>query len=314
MTTRLIRFPSLASIGLQGGVITIGNFDGVHCGHQALIAHVLQRAHELNLPTTVITFEPHPLEFFNKTHLTVPRITRLREKFKALAATGADNVVIIPFNQQLADMSASEFVQQILVKGLNAKHIVIGDDFRFGHKRLGDFSLLTNLGRESGFTVEAMPTLLLDHERVSSTRVRAALTSGQLDLAATLLGHSYTMQGRIRHGDKLGRELGFPTANIYLHRRLTPLHGIYTVYMHGLGALPVAGVANIGTRPTVNGTTTLLEVHLLDFSEDIYGRYVEVEFCQKVRDEERLPSLEILKEYIASDVAIAKAYFAGRED
>lgn len=310
--TRLIRFHSLISNELHAGVITIGNFDGVHHGHQALISHVLQKARALNLPATVMTFEPHPLEFFNKAHVTVPRITRLREKFKALAVTGVDNVVILPFNQLLAAMSASEFVQQILVKGLDAKHIVVGDDFRFGHKRQGDFSLLTTLGDEYGFTVEAMPTLLMNEERVSSTRVRAALTSGQLALAADLLGHPYTMQGRIRHGDKLGRELGFPTANIHLHRRLTPLHGIYIVYMHGLGDQPVAGVANIGTRPTVNGTTTLLEVHLLDFNADIYGRYVEVEFCAKVRDEERFANLDVLKEYMASDVAIARAYFAGK--
>lgn len=310
MTTRLIRSPKWIPKEARGGVVTIGNFDGVHRGHQALIARMLKKANALVAPSTVITFEPHPQEFFNQANVTVPRITRLREKLTALSQCGVDNLLIIPFNQLVVSMPAADFVEQILVQGLGVKHIVIGDDFRFGYQRQGDFALLTALGRQYGFTVEAMPTLLIDDERVSSTRVRAALTSGRLDLAEALLGHPYTMLGRVSHGDKLGRELGFPTANIHLHRRLTPLHGIYTVYVHGLSEQPLPGVANIGTRPTINGTTTLLEVHLLDFNRDIYGCDVEVEFCEKIRDEERLPNLEILKEYIASDVAIARAYFA----
>ncbi len=307
--TRLIRSLKGIPEEARGGVVTIGNFDGVHLGHQALIARMQEKAKHLAGPTTVITFDPHPQEFFSKDRVTVPRMMRLREKFAALRAASVDNVFIIPFNQQVAEMPAEVFVEQILVQGLGVKHLVIGDDFHFGYQRKGNFNMLMTLGAIYGFSVEAMSTLLIEEDRVSSTRIRAALARGQLELAETLLGHPYTMLGRVSHGDKLGRELGFPTANIHLHRELTPLHGIYTVYVHGLADHPLPGVANIGSRPTIDGTTTLLEVHLLNFDQDIYGAYVAVEFCHKVRDEERLPNLEILKEYIASDVAIAKAYF-----
>jgi riboflavin kinase/FMN adenylyltransferase len=190
-------------------------------------------------------------------------------------------------------------------------HIIIGDDFRFGKGREGDLPLLQAMAKQLEFSIVAMPTLLLEDERVSSTRVRQALMENNLVLAARLLGRPYTMQGRVRHGDALGQQLGFPTANIHLHRRLTPVKGIFTVYMHGLTDKPLPGVANIGTRPTVGGTRTLLEVHLLDFNQNIYGRYIEVEFCQKLREEERYPSLELLKEQIARDVVVARDYFEG---
>ena len=309
MPTKLIRSLYNVTPLEQGGVITIGNFDGVHLGHQELVRRVIAAARERHVPATVVTFEPHPFEFFEKGIHTIPRITRLREKFRALSACGVDNVLILPFNQKLASVSASDFVKSVLHRYLKTVHIIVGDDFRFGHKRQGDFALLQQCGEQLGFTVEAMPTLLIDGERVSSTRVRQALLRGDHATAARLLGHPYSMLGRVRPGDQLGRQLGFPTANIYLHRKLTPVCGIYTVYMHGIAPHPLPGVANVGTRPTVDGTRTLLEVHLLDFNQDIYRRYVQVEFCEKLRDEERFASLAILKAHIANDVEVARNYF-----
>ncbi len=309
MSATLIRSLYNITPAALGGVITIGNFDGVHLGHQQLVRRVIEAARERGVPATVVTFEPHPFEFFEQEVHTIPRITRLREKFRALANCGIDNVLVLPFNQKLASLSASDFVESVLYKNLKPVHVIVGDDFRFGHKRQGDFALLERLGQSLGFSVEAMPTLVIDGERVSSTRVRRALASGDHQLVSKLLGHSYSMLGRVRPGDQLGRQLGFPTANIHLHRRLTPVLGIYTVYMHGLYAHPWPGVANVGTRPTVDGTRTLLEVHLLDFNQDIYGRYVQVEFCEKLREEERYPSLELLKEQIKNDVEVARNYF-----
>jgi riboflavin kinase/FMN adenylyltransferase len=293
----------------QGGVITIGNFDGVHLGHQQLLAAVVKQARVEKVPSVVITFEPHPFEFFAQEKLTIARITRLREKFTALAACGVDNVLLLNFNQQLAAIPATTFVTEILQRTLKPKHIIIGDDFRFGKQRQGDFQLLQQMGHELGFSVTAMPSVLLDGERISSTRLRQALMAGDLALASQLLGHPYMMHGRVRHGDKLGRQLGFPTANIFLHRRLSPLQGIYTVYLHGIADHPLPGVASIGTRPTVGGKTILLEVYLLDFAQDIYGRYVQVEFCKKLRDEERYATLDLLQQQIEKDVAQAREYF-----
>jgi len=309
MAAKLIRSIYNIRPEVQGGVVTIGNFDGVHVGHQALVKSVVTKAKELKVPSLAITFEPHPFEFFGKENLTIPRLTRLREKFLALAECGIDYVLIIPFNQALADLSASDFVTQIIHHSLRPVHLIIGDDFRFGHKRQGDFAFLQEMGKPLGFTVEAMHTVLVEGERVSSTRVRKALADGDHALANRLLGHPYTMHGRVRRGDQRGRQWSFPTANIYLHRKLTPVRGVYTVYVHGLGDKPLPGVANVGMRPTVDGTRTLLEVHLLDFDKDIYGRYVRVEFCEKLRDEVRYASLDLLREQIAKDVAAARNYF-----
>lgn len=310
MSTRLIRSLYNLSPSAQGGVVTIGNFDGVHLGHQALLAEVVGQAKKRGVTSTIITFEPHPFEFFAGDKLTIPRITRLREKYTQLARSGVDNIVILEFNQALANQSASDFVS-MLQQALRPCHMVIGDDFRFGKGREGDFQLLEIKAKEYGFDLAAMPTFELAGERVSSTRVRKALKDDDLTLASQLLGRPYTMLGRVRHGDALGKQLGFPTANIHLHRRLTPVKGIFTVYIHGLSDKPLPGVANIGTRPTVGGTRTLLEVHLLDFNQNIYGRYIEVEFCKKLREEERYPSLELLKEQIAKDVVAAREYFEG---
>jgi riboflavin kinase/FMN adenylyltransferase len=257
----------------------------------------------------VVTFEPHAFEYFGGAQVTVPRLTRLREKFFALAACQVDYVLVLPFNQTLANLSARDFVVGLLFDKLHPIQVVVGDDFRFGHQRQGDFHLLQTLGASLGFTVEAMPSVMLAGQRVSSTWARQALAQGDHELVQKLLGRAYTMMGRIRPGDQLGRQLGFPTANIFLHRKLAPIRGVYVVFMHGVAERPWPGVANIGTRPTVDGTRTLLEVHLLDFNQEIYGSYVTVTFCAKLRDEVRYPSLDLLKEQIAKDVVRARQYF-----
>lgn len=326
--TTLIRSLRQIAPEHRGCVMTIGNFDGVHGGHQRLIAQVIAEAKARNCPSLILTFEPHPFEFFahnqnnHNTHNTpnthnkenqfkLARLTRLREKFTALAKTGIDYVLTLPFNRDVANMTASHFVAEILYHTLACKHIIVGDDFRFGYKRQGDVLFLGRLGKQYGFNVEVLPTIHENQQRISSTRVREALNQADLSEAAKLLGRPYTMQGRISHGDKLGRELGFPTANIFLHRQLTPFTGVFTVLVYGITDYPLPGVANIGIRPTLEqNTRTLLEVHLLDFDQTIYGRYVEIEFCQKLREEIRYPNLDLLKNQIADDVAQAKAYFA----
>jgi riboflavin kinase/FMN adenylyltransferase len=295
----------------RGCVATIGNFDGVHLGHQAVLGQLAEAGGRLGLPTVVITFEPQPQEYFGAA-AQAPRLTRLREKLQALRRYSVDRVVCLPFNAKLADMSAQQFIQRLLVDGLDVRYLVVGDDFRFGHRREGDFTMLKTAGEAHGFQVVAMHSFCVDGERVSSTRVREALARGDMATAEKLLGRSYRMSGRVARGEQLGRQLGFPTANIYLHRQATPVRGVFVVEMFGVEGEPVAGVANVGARPTVNGTRTLLEVHLFDFAEQIYGRYVEVVFLQKLRDELRFASLDALKQQIGLDAAAAREYFARR--
>jgi riboflavin kinase/FMN adenylyltransferase len=293
----------------QGCVATIGNFDGVHKGHQALLAKVKERAEQLQLPSLVMTFEPHPLEFFAP-EKCAPRLTRWREKFTALADCGIDRVLVVRFNEAFAKLRAEEFAQQILVEKLGVKQVFVGDDFHFGYQREGNFDFLKNEGQRFGFGVESMSTLLLDGERVSSTLVRNALLKADHAKVKKLLGHPYAMMGRVVHGDRRGRILGFPTANIYLHRAVTPVRGVYAVRMHGIAPHSLPGVANVGIRPTVGGTRSLLEVHLFDFNQEIYGRHVSVEFCEKLREEKRFESLDLLKEQIWKDAEQAQKYFA----
>lgn len=292
----------------RGCVLTIGNFDGVHLGHQAVLGQLAESAQRLGLPTTVMLFEPQPSEYF-ASEAAPPRLTRLREKLIALGRYSVDRVLAVRFNQAFVELTAQQFIEQLLVEQLGVRYLVVGDDFRFGYGREGDFALLAAAGVRYGFQVVRMQTFAIDDRRVSSTRVRGALMAGDLALAESLLGRPFSLHGRVAHGDKRGRQLGFPTANIHLHRRNTPLQGVYAVQMFGLAREPLAGVANIGTRPTVGGTRSLLEVHLLDFSGDIYGSHVRVDFLAKLRDEQRFASLDELKVQIAQDKAAAQLYF-----
>jgi riboflavin kinase/FMN adenylyltransferase len=292
----------------RGCVATIGNFDGVHLGHQAVIGQLADKGEQLGLPTTVILFEPQPLEYFGP-EKSAPRLTRLREKLTALRRYAVKRVLCLRFDAAFAAIEPEDFIQRILVDGLGVRYLVVGDDFRFGARRRGDFAMLAAAGQRHGFQVVNMHTVTIDGERVSSTRVRAALATADLALAEKLLGRPYRMCGRVAHGNKLGRQLGFPTANIHLHRIAVPLKGIFVVELFGLEREPLPGVASIGTRPTVGGTRTLLEVHLLDFNADIYGEYVNVNFLHKLRGEKKFDSLDELRDWIQKDVDDTRAFF-----
>ncbi len=291
-----------------GCVATIGNFDGVHLGHQAVIGQLAEKGSELNLPTVLITFEPQPMEYFRPDQAPA-RLTRFREKLQALRRFSIDQVLCLPFDPALAQMPAERFIQTVLVEGLGVQYLVLGDDFRFGKDRKGDFALLQAAGEQFGFEVVNMHTFAIDGDRVSSTRIRKALDCGDLATAERLLGRRYRMSGRVAHGAKLGRELGWPTANIDVHRHTTPLQGIFVVEVFGIPGEPLPGVASLGTRPTVDGKKTLLEVYLFDFDQDIYGQHLQVSFLHKLRDEAKFTTLEALKVQIAKDVDDARAYF-----
>ena len=290
----------------RGCVATIGNFDGVHLGHQSVFRHLLEKGEELQLPTTVVTFEPQPREFFQADSAPA-RLTRLREKLQAIHDVGVERVVVLEFNRRLAAMQAEQFVEELLVKGLGARFLSVGDDFRFGSKRQGDFQLLQRMGEAHGFQVENMNTYKLDADRVSSTRIRELLTQGDFSAANQCLGRPYRICGRIAHGDKRGRTIGFPTLNVNLHRRVSPLQGVYAVQVEGLDGQAIPGVANIGVRPTVEGDTRyLLEVHLFGFDRSVYGEHVSVEFVRKLRDEKRFENFEALRRQILLDADEAR--------
>lgn len=297
----------------RGCVATVGNFDGVHLGHQAIIGQLAEKGGEMHLPTTVMIFEPQPLEYFQSRDKVPPRLTRFREKLMALRRYSVDRVLSIPFDERFATMPPDEFISRILVEGLDVKYLVVGDDFRFGAKRAGDFALLRKAGEQHGFQVVPMHTVRIDGERVSSTRIRQALVEGDLAAAEKLLGRPYRMCGRVAHGDQRGRTIGVPTANVHLHRIATPLKGVYVVDVFGLLNEPVSGVANIGNRPTVDGTRTLLEVHLFQFSREIYGHYIQVNFLHKLRDEQRFSSFDELKLRIQRDIEEARVWLDARE-
>lgn len=295
----------------RGCVATIGNFDGLHLGHQAVIGQLAEEGRDYGLPTLVMTFEPQPLEYFQ--HDKAPaRLTRLREKLRQLGRFAVDRVLVCEFNPRFAALDAAAFIDDILVKGLAVKHLVVGDDFQFGKARHGNFAMLQQAGREHGFDVVNMHTFNIEGERVSSTRIRQALASGDLQSAEKLLGRPYRMCGRVAHGDKIGRTIGIPTANIHLHRKVSPVQGIYVVEVFGLQGEPVPGVASVGTRPTVGGTRALLEIHLFDFKQDIYGRYLNIDFLHKLRDEEKFDSLDEMKVRINQDMDEARAWFKTR--
>ncbi len=290
-------------------VATIGNFDGVHLGHQAVIGQLAEKAAAMNLLTTLITFEPTPAEYFAG-ECAPARISTFREKYVTLKRFAIDRVLVLPFNKRLASMEAVDFIQRILIEGLAVRYLVVGDDFRFGKDRTGDFHLLRQAGKDNGFTVVSMPSFRVDGERVSSSAIRQALADGNFDRAERMLGRHYHMTGKVAHGDKRGRQWGFPTANIHMKRKVIPLRGIFAVEVFGLDREPVFGVANLGSRPTVCGMRTLLEVHLFDFDEQIYNRRINVIFRHKIREEIRFESFDALKEQIALDVISAREYFS----
>jgi riboflavin kinase/FMN adenylyltransferase len=294
-----------------GCVATVGNFDGVHLGHQAVLGHVVDKARALQMPGTVITFEPQPLEYFARSR-PPPRLTRFSEKMHEFERLQIDRVCVLRFNRRLAQLPAEAFIRDILVDGLGLRYLVVGDDFRFGKDRVGDFAMLEAAGSSQGFEVVNLHTITAGDTRVSSTAIRAALAGGDLERTRLLLGRAYRIRGRVAHGDRRGRTLGFPTANVHLHRKAAPVSGVYAVYLLGVGSEPVAGVANVGRRPTVGGDERiLLEVHLFDFARDIYGYKVEVELVSKLREERKFVSFEALREQIWVDVRMARERLVG---
>lgn len=286
-------------------MLTIGNFDGVHLGHQSVISGLAREGARAGLPVVIMLFEPQPLEYFQGDNGPA-RITRLREKILQLKRLPVDEVYVLRFSRILADWEPEYFIQEVLCNSLNVKYLVVGDDFHFGKARRGTFSLLKACGKEMGFDVCDTQPFLIKGKRVSSTLIRDALAKGDLGSAALFLGRSFSVCGRVVHGDKRGRTLGFPTANIEMFRKNPPLVGVFVITLTGLGGQAVCGVANVGSRPTVSGRGLLLEVHLFDFDEDIYGRYVEVHFKKKIRDEKHFQSLEELKLQIREDITVAK--------
>ena len=292
--------------------LTIGNFDGVHLGHRALLARLRTVSARENLLPAALTFEPHPREFFARE--TAPaRLSTLREKLELIAEEGVALTYVCRFNSRFAALSAEEFIEHILVGSLRVKHLIVGDDFRFGAGRRGNFSLLREAGERYGFQVEAIDGVTVEGERASSSAVRNALAEGRLDGATHLLGRPYSIDGRVVHGDKMGRQLGFATANIRIKHDKPPLLGVFVAEVLGLSDKPLQGVANLGFRPSAAQVARpLLEVHLFDFSADIYGRHINVRFLHKLRNEMKFPNLDALKVQIAADVAEGKAYFKHR--
>lgn len=294
-----------------GCVATIGNFDGVHSGHQVILQRLANRAKALGVPGCVIIFEPQPLEYFRPDDAPI-RLTRLRDKLELFAAAGVDQVLCLAFNRKFQQLSADAFVQKVLVQALNIRHLQVGDDFRFGCDRSGDYAFLQQAGSRYGFSVEPTHTVAFNGQRISSTLVREKLSQGDFATAEQLLGRPYSINGRVMHGQKLGRQLGVPTANIQLKRRHAPLRGVYVVSVRLQDGRSLPGVANIGMRPTVEQQSEIahLEVHLLEFDEDLYGQQLAVTFHHKLRDEERFTTLDKLKAAIEQDVVRAREYWA----
>jgi riboflavin kinase/FMN adenylyltransferase len=288
----------------RGCVVTIGTYDGVHLGHQALLRRLGEHAAQLAVPTVVLTFEPTPREYLAP-DAPPARLTSFRERWRILDGMGLDNLLLLRFGEALRKLSGEDFAS-LLAEKIGARAIVVGHDFRFGRNGEATATMLADAGRRLGFAVDVVPPVLLDGARVSSSGVRDALWRGDFVLARSWLGRPYTMRGKVIHGKRLGRDLGFPTANMRIERRRTPLHGIFAVRVHGIEATPLRGVASLGTRPAVGGVETLLEVHVFDFAADLYGREIEVEFVAKLRDEANYPTLDALVEQIHRDAAEAR--------
>jgi len=296
----------------DGSVACIGAFDGLHLGHRALVRHAAGRARALGVPMVALGFEPLPREFFAPGD-PPPRLQLPRARVEGLCALGADLVGLLRFNARMTRMAPEEFVRRVLVERLSVREVHVGPGFRFGHRRAGDLDALRREGAAHGFTAEAIATVMLDGERVSSTRIRAALQSGDFDTATRLLGAPYSIGGRVVRGRQLGRTLGYPTANLRFDGKRPALSGVYATWVHGVGDRPWPSVSSFGTRPTVGGVEPLLEAHLFDFDGDLYGRRIEVEFVAKLRDEEKFPDLPALVEQMDRDARRARDMLCARE-
>ncbi|MDG1694392.1 MAG: bifunctional riboflavin kinase/FAD synthetase [Porticoccaceae bacterium] len=307
----LIRDIDKSRLCNRESVVTIGSFDGVHIGHQAILQQVIDKAKSLDSLAVAMTFEPQPQEYF-AAETAPPRLMRLREKIEALLDFGMDLVVCLRFNAQLSSLTATEFVQDILVHGVNTRHLIVGDDFRFGCDRKGDFDTLVTMGQDLGFSVQNTQTVEVESQRVSSTLVRQLLHKSDFDQVSKLLGRPFSINGKVTFGQQLGRELGFPTANVNLNRFRAPLTGVYAVWVDIEGIEGrFKGAANVGVRPTIGDIEKpILEVHLLDFDRQIYGQRISVEFVNKIRDEQQFTSLEHLSDSISDDVIMIKQWFA----
>jgi len=291
----------------KGCVLSIGNFDGIHLGHHAVLSRLLKEAARLQVPATVMTFEPQPAELFAGKNAP-GRLSRLRDKFVQLEKLNLERLLCVSFSHEFANLSATEFIEELLIKQLNVKFLVIGDDFHFGYQRLGDFALLKEAGKKHGFEVVDTRSLSQNASRVSSTRIRSALAKGDLQQAEQMLGRKYSIAGRVGHGRKLGRTIGVPTANLFLKRRVSPVSGVFVVSILGVNDKVYRGIANIGCRPTLQGERQQLEVHIFDFQGDLYGIQLEVILENKLRDEVRFDSFAELKVQIDKDIQQAKEW------
>jgi riboflavin kinase/FMN adenylyltransferase len=296
----------------HGSVVTIGSFDGVHLGHRAILQSLLVQSTRLNLPSVAMIFEPQPYEYFVGEKAPA-RLMSLREKVLALFDVGVDRVCCLPFNKKLSEQSADTFIQQVLVNGLGARYLVVGDDFRFGAGRVGNYAQLEKAGLDYGYVVTDTPSFMLDGERVSSTLIRGLLEQNLFAEAERSLGKPYTISGKVVKGNQLGRELGAPTANVHLHRFRSPLSGVFAVLVMLPSGEMAEGVANVGVRPTLGGDTKpILEVHLFDRDDDLYGQQIVVECRHKLREEQRFDGLEQLKQQITADIQQARHFFKGK--
>ena len=288
-----------------GCVLTIGNFDGIHLGHQEILKKLVSKSKKMGLPSLVMSFSVTPETFFGRPKA---RLSNFRDKHLFLESMGVDNHLLIRFNKDFSELSASSFINQVIVKKIGVKHCFIGDDFRFGKDRLGDFSMLEKASRTNDFSIEKIHSVLLSGKRVSSSAIRNFLTEGDFAGAEKFLGRPFSISGKVAHGEKLGRTIGFPTANISIHRKLSPVLGVYSVLVK-LNSKTYSGVCNVGKRPTLGGSKTLLEVFIFDFNKEIYGEHVTVIFKQKCREEKKFESFEELKKQIEKDVEKSRLFF-----
>lgn len=295
--------------GHKGCAATIGNFDGVHLGHQAIIRQLRSAADANKLPAVAVIFEPHPQEFLLPEQAPA-RLMRLREKLVCLKQSAIDRVICLRFDQALASLPAEDFIRDILLEKLGIEHLIVGDDFRFGNKRQGDIATLSGFSKTSGFTLECTAACMIEGRRVSSSWVREALAAGDMKQTEKLLGRPYAISGRIVHGDKRGRELGYPTINVDLRRLRSPVSGIFAARVQGLDTKPLPAAVSIGTRPMFGGGSVLLEAHLLDFDREVYGRYVRVELLKQLRNEQKFVNMAALQEQMERDVAAVKKFFS----